>query len=588
MLDPRIYRAGLVAVALVLVVCAFSLHNQQGSLGATLAPDAVNGQNAYTDMTNLAGHYRHRRAGTTNDTAIAAEVAQRLGKSDGFAVNVQSFSAATPDGRRTLQNVIGVRAGVQSGTVVVIAHRDAVGSPAEAELSGTGVLLDLGRVLSGETLHRTIALVSTSGSTGAAGAAQLIHALPGPIDAVLVLGDLASANVREPVVVPWSDSALVAPPLYRNTVAAALSAQAGLRAGGTSLAGQFLHLAFPMTVSEQAPFGASGIPAVLLSASGERGPAASAPTSAPQITRFGRTALEVISALDSGSEVPAPSSYVILGGNVVPAWAIRLLVLGLILPVLGATIDGFARARRRGHPVGPWVAWVLEGAAPFVLALAVVLGAKAAGVLDVAPPSAAAAGAIPLHARGAVLLAVLALVIAGSFWVLRRLLPVRATRVSEPSANPGAAAALLVVMCVVTLAIWVSNPFAAALLLPALHLWMWVVAPDARMHPGFRLGLLLVGLAPFALAAAYYMVTLGYGPVDFAWTLVLMVAGGQLGVFAVLVWSVVLGCAVSVGTIGAWTMRRERQLGDAAVTVRGPVTYAGPGSLGGTESALRR
>ena len=25
-----------------------------------------------------------------------------------------------------------------------------------------------------------------------------------------------------------------------------------------------------------------------------------------------------------------------------------------------------------------------------------------------------------------------------------------------------------------------------------------------------------------------------------------------------------------------------------AVTVRGPVTYAGPGSLGGTESALRR
>jgi hypothetical protein len=27
---------------------------------------------------------------------------------------------------------------------------------------------------------------------------------------------------------------------------------------------------------------------------------------------------------------------------------------------------------------------------------------------------------------------------------------------------------------------------------------------------------------------------------------------------------------------------------DDPVTVRGPVTYAGPGSLGGTESALRR
>jgi len=27
---------------------------------------------------------------------------------------------------------------------------------------------------------------------------------------------------------------------------------------------------------------------------------------------------------------------------------------------------------------------------------------------------------------------------------------------------------------------------------------------------------------------------------------------------------------------------------EAEVTIRGPLTYAGPGSLGGTESALRR
>src|SRR5205085_3150875 len=122
----------------------------------------------------------------------------------------------------------------------------------------------------------------------------------------------------------------------------------------------------------------------------------------------------------------------------------------------------------------------------------------------------------------------------------------------------------------------------------ALHLWMWVVAPNTRMHPALRLGLLVAGLAPLVIAIAYYMVTLGYDPIQFAWTLVLMVSGGHIGVLAALEWSVALGCVLSVGTIGAWTVRQEQQVEEAPVTVRGPVTYAGPGSLGGTESALRR
>jgi hypothetical protein len=446
------------------------------------------------------------------------------------------------------------------------------------------VLLDLARVLSGETLNHTVALASTSGSTGAAGAAQLIRALPGPIDAVLVLGDVAGPTVRKPVVVPWSDGELVAPPMLRRTVGGALSTQAGVSAGGTSLAGQFLHLAFPFTVSEQAPFGSSGIPAVLMSTSGERPPSANEVPDQAQITHFGSAALEVVSALDTGPRVSAPSAYVLLGGNVVPAWAIRLLVLALIVPVLGATIDGFARARRRGHPVGQWVVWVLEGAVPFVLALAVILGAKAAGWLGMAPPSPAAAGAIPIHAGGAALLAVLVFVIVGSFALLRRVL----TPGVRASGNPGAASALLLVLCATGLLIWVSNPFAAAMLIPALHLWLWVTAPDVRIHPAIRLMLLLAGLAPLVIGIAYYMVTLGYGPIALAWAIVLMVAGGHIGVLAALEWSVALGCALSIGAIGAWTVRREEPIEETSVSVRGPVTYAGPGSLGGTESALRR
>src|SRR5207248_472301 len=162
-----------------------------------------------------------------------------------------------------------IRAGQQDGSIVVVANRDALGSPATAQLSGTTVMLELARVLSGETLHHTVVLASTSGSAGGAGAEQLIRTLPQPVDAVIVLGDLTGTSVQEPIVVPWSNSQQVAPPVLRNTVAAALRAQRGLAPGSTGLLGQLAHLALPMVASELGPFGGSGEPAVLLSLSGE-------------------------------------------------------------------------------------------------------------------------------------------------------------------------------------------------------------------------------------------------------------------------------------------------------------------------------
>jgi len=39
-------------------------------------------------------------------------------------------------------------------------------------------------------------------------------------------GDLAGTRVHDPIVVPWSSGQDIAPPLLRNTVAAALGAEA--------------------------------------------------------------------------------------------------------------------------------------------------------------------------------------------------------------------------------------------------------------------------------------------------------------------------------------------------------------------------
>jgi hypothetical protein len=594
MLDPRIYRTGFVAVALAVIVFAFSLTDQQGGLSPTLAPDAFSGQNAFNLMNELAVTYPDRRPGSYGDDALAADMARRLHRiQGGYAVNTSVFKARTIDGIRTLETVTAVRAGENQGSIVVLAHRDARTAPAAAELSASSTLLELGRVLAGETQHHTIVLASTSGSAGDAGAVKLARSLTGPVDAVVALGDLAGTRAHQPVVVPWSDGQQLAPAMLRKTVAGALGSQAALRSAGPSLAGQLAHLAFPFTLSEQGPFGARGIPAVLVSLAGDAPPPGDEPTSQDQITSLGRSVLQTINALDNGPAVPKASPYLVFQDKVIPAWAVKLLVLAFILPVLLATIDGLARARRRAHSITRAVIWVLASAVPFALAVLAAVAFRLTGLIDAVPPEPVPGGAVPMHASGALLLLALAAVIALSFFAVRPLVLWlgRARRVlpapAAASDSQGAAAGVLLVMCVAAIVIWVGNPFAAAFVVPALHLWMWIVDPAVRMPRVATAALLLGGLAAPVLLLLYYAHAMSLGPVQLLWNGLLLVAGGHVTLAVALEYCVLMGCLVSLLLI----VRRELQVpaaDQAPVTVRGPVTYAGPGSLGGTESAIRR
>ncbi|HET6866103.1 MAG TPA: M28 family peptidase [Solirubrobacteraceae bacterium] len=610
MLDPRIYRTGLMVVVVTVIVVAFSLGNQASPLTTTLVPDAFDGDAAYATMQSLARQYPDRPPGSEADGKIADYVAGTLGH-DGFAVQRSEFEAQTVDGPRTIENVVGTLAGTSPGTIVVVAHRDSVrASPSgsAAEESGTAVLLELAAVLSQQTQQRSIVLASTSGHVGAAGAAQLARTLPGPVDGVIVLGDVAGPG--SPSVVPWSDSQLVAPAVLRNTLAAAVSQQTGVNASDESLGGEFLHLAFPLAATEQSPFVGAGQPAVLVSASGGRLPSPDQSTSPARIDAFGRAILESVSALEAGPTVAPPTSYLRWSGKLIPVWAVRLLVLALIVPVLVATIDGLARARRRGYRVARWVVWVLSASLPFVLAVLAIVGLRAVGAIDAAPPGPVGGDALTLSGRAVAILAGLAcLIVAGLVirWrVVRHLwaatpAPVeppangdartrsrRATVVDDP-ASPGAAAALMIILCVVALVMWLGNPFAAALLVPALHAWMWIVAPERRPAAPWAVLLFVAGLVPGVLAAVYYAAALGLGAAPAAWNAVLMQAGGSVSVISAIEWSVVLGCVISLGTMILRIARQPRQdPADLPITVRGPITYAGPGSLGGTRSALRR
>jgi hypothetical protein len=590
MLDPRIYRTGLFAVALAVIVFAFSLESQPSGLSTTLAPDAFNPQNAQTALSSLARSFPDRRAGSAGDAQLADSVAGSLRKL-GYSVNRHTFSAATSSGPKTLVNVTGTLAGQSNDAILIVSHRDALHSPGVADLSGTAVMLELARVLGGETAYHTLVLASVSGSTSSVGAAQLAHSLPGPVDAVIVLGDLAAAHPQGPLIVPWSRGHTLASPGLRNTLAASLSAQAGLKQSPPGLGGQLMHLAFPMTLTEQAPFNDAGAPAVLLSLSGERAPSGAQATNPVMLGTLGRAVLQTVNALSSASDVPRPSGYLVYSGKLIPGWSIRLLALMLIAPVVITTVDGLARVRRRGHRVLDWVGWVLSWALAFVLGGLVVLGAHLVGALSGAPGGPVPAGVSAPHTAGIVTLVLALLVILAGLLLLAprlaRLLGVALQRPPAEAPGPAAGIAVSMILSVVGVAMWLTNPFAAVLIVPALHVWMWLGCVQAPIPRGVKLAGVVLGAVPPALAVLYYALTLKLSLIGVVWNGVLMIAGGQIGPATALLWSLVLGCFAGMLVLAVRRPNREHEP-RAAITVRGPAGYAGPGSLGGTQSALRR
>lgn len=599
MLDPRIYRTGLIAVVMALIVFAFSLQDEPGPLPAPQTPASFTGSDATATMKALAAQAPARSPGSAGDRRVADYVAARLA-GYGFVVRRSEFTARTAGGARGLENVTGVLAGGSNNAIVIVAPRDAVGTPDAGGLSGTAVMLELARVLSLGTIgiqHHTLVLASTSGSVGLVGATQLASQLPGPVDAVLVLGDLASPQRRAPAIVTWANRTAQAPPALRNTLSAALRAQGQRPQAMAGLGGQLLHLAFPMAVTAQAPLNDTGYPAALLSLAGERSGVAvnlsdphQAGLAQAQVSALGGALLQTVNALDAAGPLARPSAYLAYNGKDIPAWSLRLLVLALILPVLMAVVDGLARVRRRGRAVLPWVVWVLGAGVAFVLGDAVLLLARRVGLLAHAPGGPVVSGLGSPHTGGVIALAIAAVVILAGLLLVRprlaRLAGAGRLR-TEEGADPGAGVAVALVLCAAVLLLWARNPFAALLLAPALHLWTWVGAGAPALRRPFKLALCLLGALPAAAAAGLYALELRLTPLETLWNGVLLVTGGQLGWVSVLLWCGVLGCLA--GVLALSLVRAPRASHEAPhITVRGPISYAGPGSLGGTQSALRR
>jgi hypothetical protein len=518
---------------------------------------------------DLRSHYPDRAPGTAGARAATAWFRRQLEPS-GFTVHNDRFTAPI-DGRRTpLVDLVAEKTGLSPREIVVMAHRDTSGAPAEGDgnASGTAALVALAQSFaptapaSQTPLPYTLVFLSTDGAAaGALGAAHFAAEPQTRANAIAVVNLDSIGGRGRPRLVFGGDTARSPAPGLVETLRAALSRQGGGDPARASGLQQLLGLAFPFSPYEQAPFVSRGIPAVTVTTAGARPPRSrtrrGSHLDARHLAAVGLGVREAIDAMEQGvSLAQGPPSYVFLGRRIVRGWAIEIVLVAMLLPFLAAAVDLFARCRRRRIRIAPALRsyrsrlgfWIWTGA---LFAIFGVLGLW--GHSDGRPPPLADVR----WPTGAILVLV---PLAGLGWFVarERLLPRRPIRPEERLAGHTAA---LLALGVVGLLVAATNPFALVIVLPSLHLWLWLPQVQNR-HVSVRALLLLAGFVGPAFLVWSFATHYGLGW-DAPWYLAELFAVGYAppALFVIgLAWLAAAGqlTALAAGRYAPYPGRRDR------------------------------
>jgi hypothetical protein len=518
--NGRLYRGTWLLVGLPLLVAAFSVV-RPAPLPPPQVPPAFSGTEARDLAQDLVNASPNRFPGSA---AAANWFVDQL-RPYVLQTRRETFTAVIPGtGKRRLVNIVARVPGRSPQAILVMAHRDDLGTGPGAvdNASGTATLVELARAYSvpegTQAAHLTPAhtllfLSTDGGSFGALGAADFLAHSPERHDVVAVVNLDSIGGRGRPRLEIGGDTPRSASGTLLETVAARIAKQTGRQPGRPSFLDQLIDLGFPYNLYEQAPFISRGIPAVTITTAGDRPPSAADDTTARidpnRLGQVGRATEDLLATLDQGVEfAQGTATYVYLGSRLIRGWTLELVLMAMCLPFLAAAVDLFARCRRRRISLAPalrsfrsrlafwlWTAAVFE--------LFALIGLWPGG----APRPVATATRAATHwpATGALLLGLLMLL----GWLVSRdrLLPRRAVTAEEELA--GQTAALLTLSAVILLVI-ATNPFALLFVLPSAHAWLWL--PNLRRAaPWLRASVIALGFLGPALLLGSFAFRYGLG-----------------------------------------------------------------------------
>jgi Peptidase family M28 len=572
--NGRLYRGSFALVLPWLLLLLFTV-TRPAPLARPALPGSFDSTAALEATRELANDYPDRAPGTAGASGAAGWLVQQL-QPYGLRTSASSWYERIPGlGRVRLENLVAVVPGQSPETIVVMAHRDDLGSGpgANDDASGTGALVELARAYaqpqtgSEARVQSAFRIAFVSTDAGAFGGLGAVHFLAtsrfrGHILAVVDLDALAGRGTPEIEIA--GDRPRSPNPTLVATAVARIGEQTGRPPRHMSVIGQLIDLGFPYTLYEQGPFVGAGVPAVTVTTGGDRPPTAfgdSASALQPgRLAQLGRAAQELLGSLDQGLTLPPSTpSYVWLGGRVVHGWAIELVLVSLLLPFAIALVDVYALCRRHRVPVAPAARalrsrlcfWLFAG---LVFTCFRLFGAWPAGPSRPPNPATPVAGDWPAVA----LLALLAVLLAGWLFERQRLVVRRRVTAEEQLAGltVGLVGTLLPALLVAA-----TNPFALLFVLPALHVWLWL--PQARIaRAPVRLAIFVLGLAGPAIVLGSLAWRFGLG-LDAPWYLLELVGVGYIGpwAFAIALAGTAAAAqlaAVAAGRYAPYPDRRER------------------------------
>jgi hypothetical protein len=557
--NGRLYRSAFLVLSLPLLILAFSV-TRPAPLPAPLLPPNFDGPATRALTLEFAAN-ADRTPGTAGALRAAQWFRDEL-RPYGLPVDSDTWAEDVPGlGRVRLQNLWAVAGGQSSDAIVVMAHRDdlGIGPGVNDDGSGTATLVELARGYAHpgtpaaqqvRSSHTIVFLSTDGGAYGGLGAARFAERPPFHVVAVVNLDAIGGDGA--PRVVITGDAPRSPAAALVETAARRIIEQTGYRAQRASIGAQLVDLGFPLTLYEQGPFVAAGIPAVTLTTAGERPPDAF--TDRPgrlngtRLASMGRAAQELVGSLDQGLELAqGTTSYVWAGDRIVRGWAVELLLAGLLVPFAVGVVDLFAHCRRRGIALGPAISalrsrlvlWLFVGLLFYAFKL---VGAWPGGPSRPPNPATQAAGDWPVLALlGFTALALLA-------WVVgrHRLVPRRPVGADEVVAGETVA---LLALAVVSLLVLATNPFALLFVLPALHAWLWLPQVRTGRAPARALVFAVGLIGPLVLLLSL-AVRLGLG-FDAPWYLVELAALGYIGVPGVAITLAGTACAAQLAAAAA-------------------------------------
>ena len=586
-LNLGLYRLTLLGGLFAVVVLMFSVVSRPGAFRSEAAPDAFDQDRAAGLARAIVEAAPERQPGSRGDDAAADLVTERFTEIAGGEVTEQGFGGRFEGEDVDLRNITLTLPGTEDSRIVFAASRDCAEGPcAVSSAAATATLLELADTFSGARHDATVSFVSLDGSTaGAAGARELAAGLEiEPADAVIVVAQPGASRPEAPFAVPWSAGVQSTSVQLLESAAAALQAEGGIEdAASFGTAESLLRLAIPSGLGDQAVLIEEGIDSVALTSAGDTPLPVSSDgldsLSAATIGDIGRAALVLGFALDERSEPleHGPDTYVPLAGKLIPGWAVALLAAALLLPIGAVALDGSVRHARAGEPLPLAFALALTRAVPFVATLVLAYLLELFGLMP-GPAFPFDPQRFSPGAGSVLVLLVLLAAMAGSIRLIGRLaVPAEA----EDALSPAIATILFAGL----LGIWLANPFFALMLVPAGHLWLLAAQPEMRGRRAAAWSLLAAGAVVPAVALLAVGGQIGAGA-EIPWDLLLMFTGRHFGVLVALPLCLLGGCALAIAeAAGSESVPPRPRDGSG---IRGPLGYAGPGSLGGTESALPR